>query len=241
MLKLPVLLYNKAEPELHDDFVYRLNYLRDQLKLLVSNGYTSITCSQLIDHLETESALPEKPVLLTFDGCHLVNFSMTRLLLMEYDFKATFFIAGETVLKSTCGEAGYREEYMQIEQVRQLHKEGFELALQGYSHVSNQALSPQAIKGDIEKNITFCRKFELPFAKAVASPLPIASYRYLRTDSWQEIMRQLDIQLGFHRGSRVNRLPRLNRYTIERIPIDRHDVNNVFARKLRGGIISWFW
>lgn len=65
----------------------------NQLIYLQNKGYTTISMQQLIDFFDVGSALPTKPILLTFDDGYN-NFSSTVIpLLSRYGAKATLFLA----------------------------------------------------------------------------------------------------------------------------------------------------
>src|SRR5687768_4860214 len=104
MQRLPVLLYNKLDPELYDDLTYRMDSFSDQINLMKTNGYQSISCKEIIDYPYRNGQFPEKPVLITFNGGYTTNFEFARQVLLKAGFKATFFIAGEWALRSTCEE-----------------------------------------------------------------------------------------------------------------------------------------
>lgn len=232
MKKLPVLLYNKLDPELYDDLTYRMDQFSEQLNYLKLTGYECISCKEIINYLYRGDSLPEKPVLLTFDGGYATNFEFAREVLKQSGAKATFFIAGEWALRSTCEEPGYTTEHMNLTQLRQLSDEGFELALHGYSQVHFN-MSMDAIIADIEKNVAFFKKFELPFTRALAYSLTFRFGQLRKRKRWFDLLRQLKIELGFRGGNKVNNLKAMDVLDIKRIEIGRYDTGKEFVKKLR--------
>lgn len=176
MKKLLVLQYQKLEPLLFDDFSYGLNNFRSHLLYLKTEGYCTITCRNLDDHFKIGTPLPDKPVLITFDAGYAANFQYARPILKDFGYTATFFIVGEWILKSTCNEPRFTDEYIQIDQLRQLHDEGIEIAMHGYSNRDFKEMAISEVQMEIEKAIAFFKKFEIPLPGLLRFP-GILSYR----------------------------------------------------------------
>ncbi|MFQ4138316.1 polysaccharide deacetylase family protein [Nodosilinea sp. PGN35] len=90
--RVPVLMYHDVlePPEVFfdltpADFEAHLNKLLD-------SGFTPISPDQLVQHLRTGLALPEKPVLLTFDDGYVGHYEHVYPLLQKYQVPATFFV-----------------------------------------------------------------------------------------------------------------------------------------------------
>jgi peptidoglycan/xylan/chitin deacetylase (PgdA/CDA1 family) len=64
------------------------------LKYFSENGYTAVTCAEVLNYLLIGSALPKKPVLLTFDDGHYSTLAYAAPLLEEYGMKASVFVVG---------------------------------------------------------------------------------------------------------------------------------------------------
>lgn len=97
-VRIPVLLYHhlsENEPEsgtvLHPDTFAR------HMELLKREGYTPITTDELLAFVDEGIALPDKPVLITFDDGYLSNYELAFPILREYHFPATIFIIGSSV------------------------------------------------------------------------------------------------------------------------------------------------
>ncbi|MCH9697882.1 MAG: polysaccharide deacetylase family protein [Gammaproteobacteria bacterium] len=87
MLKVPVFYYHSignVGPE-----TLSVELFRQHLELLKSHGFTTLTCSELLSLPTTDSG---KYALLTFDDGLLDNYDKALPLLLEYGFKATFFV-----------------------------------------------------------------------------------------------------------------------------------------------------
>lgn len=63
-----------------------------QLKLLSDNGYTTISLRDLYEFLAVGKALPDKPIILTFDDGYLDNYTNAFPILQKYGMVGTFFV-----------------------------------------------------------------------------------------------------------------------------------------------------
>ncbi len=94
---VPVLCFHQLREFRPDDSAYARTMITPpsvftaQLQALRDGGYTPITASALIDHLQFGTALPERPVLLTFDDGSVTHHSVALPALTDFGFPATFF------------------------------------------------------------------------------------------------------------------------------------------------------
>ncbi|RYF88891.1 MAG: polysaccharide deacetylase family protein, partial [Chitinophagaceae bacterium] len=63
-----------------------------QMKALHDSGYQTILPAQLYDYLVYGSALPAKPIMITFDDTQLSQFTIGAKEMDKYGFKGVFFI-----------------------------------------------------------------------------------------------------------------------------------------------------
>ncbi|TFH40348.1 MAG: polysaccharide deacetylase family protein [Lysobacterales bacterium] len=95
---MPILMYHyiSAPPEDADsvrrDLSLPPELFEAQLKYLVEQGYQSITLSDLVMALQTGSALPPKPVIITLDDGYRDAYTNAYPLLLKYGMKATVFV-----------------------------------------------------------------------------------------------------------------------------------------------------
>ena len=62
------------------------------MKLLADSGYHTILPDQLYDYLTKGTALPPKPIMLTFDDTDGDQYNIARPELLKYGFKGVYFI-----------------------------------------------------------------------------------------------------------------------------------------------------
>jgi peptidoglycan/xylan/chitin deacetylase (PgdA/CDA1 family) len=104
------------------DFTAQLQYLAD-------NGYHTITLEDLYHYLFDGRALPEKPVILTFDDGYRDAYEVVLPLLQQYGFVGTFFIF-------TAPVDAEDPSYLNWPMVEEMSWVGMEIAAHGRDHVS---------------------------------------------------------------------------------------------------------
>lgn len=97
-VQLPILMYHKiAEDSAADEYTITQKQFADDLLWLKENGFTTVTTHQLIAYAESGEALPEKPVLLTFDDGYYNNYLYAVPLLAQNNMTAVFSVIGKEV------------------------------------------------------------------------------------------------------------------------------------------------
>jgi len=132
-LKVPILMYHYvSEPPAGSD-VYRVDLsvtpdqFRQQMTYLRDNGYTAIDLYELSTAIVSQTELPEKPVLLTFDDGYLDNYENAYPILEEFGFKGTFFVVSEFIDKE-------REGYMTWPMIREMAQAGHRVESHSRTH-----------------------------------------------------------------------------------------------------------
>ena len=69
------------------------------MQLIKENGYEAISFDELIAFAEGKGALPEKPVLITFDDGYQSNYEYAFPILKEENMKGTIFAIGVSIGK----------------------------------------------------------------------------------------------------------------------------------------------
>jgi peptidoglycan/xylan/chitin deacetylase (PgdA/CDA1 family) len=93
--RLPVLMYHHFvtdEATLSTEVTEER--FREQMSILHEAGYTSVTLQELLNYVNGDGDLPEKPVLITFDDGYTSNLDIAAPILEEYGFCATIFVIG---------------------------------------------------------------------------------------------------------------------------------------------------
>ncbi len=96
-IRLPIIMYHQVKTfKLGKDVISPTEFESD-LQYLVKNNYTTITMSDLIDYVYNGSALPQKPIILTFDDGYLNNYVYAFPLLKKYKMEIVLSVIGKNV------------------------------------------------------------------------------------------------------------------------------------------------
>ena len=103
-IALPIVMYHhilKEQARLNA-FTISPDELRQDLQYLKENGYQSILIQDLIDYVNGETALPEKPVMITFDDGYESFYEYAFPILKEMGFKAVLSVVGTYADRYSC-------------------------------------------------------------------------------------------------------------------------------------------
>lgn len=92
--RLPVLMYHHFAQESPYGTIVSFDKFREQMTALRDAGYQAVTIPQIIDYVENETPLPEKPVLITMDDGYTSNLVNAAPVLEELGLRATVFVIG---------------------------------------------------------------------------------------------------------------------------------------------------
>ena len=129
--QIPILCYHQirnwkpTDSKAAKDYIVQENDFREQMKMLADSGYHTILPDQLYQYLNTGSALPTKPIMLTFDDTDLDQYTLAAPQMKKYGFKGVFFI-----MTVSLG----RPHYMTKEQVKELSDAGHVIASHTWDH-----------------------------------------------------------------------------------------------------------
>ncbi|HYF95916.1 MAG TPA: polysaccharide deacetylase family protein [Symbiobacteriaceae bacterium] len=137
--RVPVLMYHEITQGPNNLYVAPAE-LEGHLRWLKENGYTAITLKQMHRHFMEGDALPEKPVVLTFDDSYLSHYTSALPLLKQYNWPGTIF-----VITGSVGQRGY----MTWDQLRDAARQGMELGAHTVSHPSLAQLSRERLVREI--------------------------------------------------------------------------------------------
>jgi len=129
--QIPILCYHQlrnwkaTDSKAAKDYIVQENDFRGQMKMLADSGYHTILPDQLYQYLNTGSALPVKPIMLTFDDTDLDQYTLAAPQMKKYGFKGVFFI-----MTVSLG----RPHYMSKAQVKELSDAGHVIAAHTWDH-----------------------------------------------------------------------------------------------------------
>ena len=94
---LPVIMYHSIIDDVSqiNDYVVTPQIVESDFEYLKSHGYETVTIQNLLDYIQNDVKLPEKPVLITVDDGFYNNYCYLVPLLQKYDYSAIISFVGE--------------------------------------------------------------------------------------------------------------------------------------------------
>jgi peptidoglycan/xylan/chitin deacetylase (PgdA/CDA1 family) len=124
--QVPVLCYHHivaGKPK--NLYEVSIDNFKAQMKALADSGYHTILPDQYYNYLAHGTALPPKPVMLTYDDTDEEQFSIAKPEMDKYGFKGVYFIMTISI---------GRPRYMTKEQIKQLADEGHSIGSHTWRH-----------------------------------------------------------------------------------------------------------
>lgn len=137
---IPALNYHKVD-NYHHALSIPPGEFEEQIKYLHDNGYHSINPDDLVANIKYGNALPDKPILITFDDGYADNYSNAYPILKKYNFTATIFIITNMV--------GKDPRFVTWEQVREMQESGFVFASHTVNHLPLTNLPADQIENEL--------------------------------------------------------------------------------------------
>lgn len=136
-VELPIIMYHglTENPSKVNTYVIPVSDFESDLKYLKENGYTAVFMQQVIDYVEGDGELPEKPVVLTFDDGFENNYEYGLPLFEKYDMRGVVSIVGKyTEDYSKISDENPEYAYLNFETISKMVDSGrFEMANHSYN------------------------------------------------------------------------------------------------------------
>ncbi|MBU3113238.1 polysaccharide deacetylase family protein [Clostridium lacusfryxellense] len=123
---VPVLMYHSISYQKDNPVRIPIKNFEEQLKYLKDNGYYTITLTDLYDYFMTDTPIPEKSVVLTFDDGYVDNYTAMLPALRKYNFKATIFVITSAIDKNA--------NYLTSKQLIEMEKYGVDIESHTVNH-----------------------------------------------------------------------------------------------------------
>ena len=152
VIKLPIIMYHSIlkDKSRSGKYIITPDTLEQDLKYIASNGYTSITMTDLINYIYNNEPLPKKPIIITFDDGYYNNFGYAIPILKKYNMRAVISIVGEyTNRYSKTGEENLNYSYMRWEDIKAAMQEG---VVEFQNHTYNMHGNTKGRNGSARKN-----------------------------------------------------------------------------------------
>jgi len=96
-----------------------------QIKYLAENGYKTISIKEYFEYVKQGNYFPERKIIITFDDGHHSNYHIALPILLQYDFRAAFFIIANRI---------NQPYYLTENQIREMVNKGMEIGSHGLTH-----------------------------------------------------------------------------------------------------------
>lgn len=122
-VRVPILMYHSVlkDPARQGKYVISPTVLAADLDGLRARGYTAITVSDLLAYVQDGAALPEKPVMITFDDGYYNNYIYAYPLLKQRGMRAVVSIIGsQTALFTDNGQENAYWSHLRLDRLREM-------------------------------------------------------------------------------------------------------------------------
>jgi len=129
--QVPVLCYHQirdwkpTDSKANKDYIVPIAVFKAQMKMLADSGYHTILADQLYDYLNNGTALPSKPIVLTFDDTDVDQYTIAEPTLTKYGYKGVYFVMTVSI---------GRPHYMSKAQIKDLSDKGNQVESHTWDH-----------------------------------------------------------------------------------------------------------
>ncbi len=230
LLRTPILMYHKVDVrnEVGINAIHPEKF-RQQITFLVENGYQTITFQDLL----YGSALPPKPLILTFDDGYECIYEHAFPVLRAAGYRAIIYIVTGFMGKMNQWDAnlgGIRFRHLARAQLQEMDRAGWELGSHGVTHRALTRLGSKQVAKELVQS-----KMRL----SVLSRRPVVSLAYpfgLHNHAVQAAARAAGYYFGctgIHAGRRASLL------SIQRVPVYQLEGPGALSRKLQCPLPRW--
>ena len=138
-----ILAYHSLNTDPEEPFAVDPAEFEQQLQYLAAQGYQTVSLEQLFDGWAGRAALPEKPLVITFDDGYEDNLTTALPILQRYGMKATVFVVAGDV-----GNPGY----MNWEQLNAWRTAGGEIGSHTFRHIMLVNLEPEECRQELARS-----------------------------------------------------------------------------------------
>ena len=231
---LPILMYHNVSLGWNDRLTISVDKLDRQLRYIKAQGYTPISFPELEDSLAGRRALPEKPVLITFDDGYASARELAVPVLQKHGCKATVFLP-TAYLDGMNNWDGGKERLLSREAIRETSGRLLDFGLHSHSHESYQSYSPAQVETDVSRCVATLEESHCPFVRVFAYPYGRTPDDAGADRAMRDAFRRHSIRFAVRIGSRINALPPKDPYALRRTGVNGSDPFFEFKIKLRKG------
>lgn len=218
---IPVLMYHSIAYEAGNDLRVPKEKLREQMQIIKDNGFTPITLDELYSHFNDSAALPQKPIVITFDDGYKDNYENALPVLKEFGFKATVFVI-------TC-QTDDSTDFMTSAQLKEMNANGIDIECHTVTHPHLKELS-------YDKQLTELKASKEKLEKMLNKKIDYIAYPY---GSYNNDTVKLTKSLGYKMAFTTNE-GQANKdqgiFTLDRMYISNSNSLDYFKKQITGEI-----
>lgn len=216
MKQLSVFMYHKVGEQA--DFLTVTPEQFEQQMQFIRQHYSPIRLSELIQHLEHQSPLPEKAALITFDDGYENNYLLAYPILKKLQVPFTVFLVADYIGKEVAHDQKV-QRFMNQQQLQDMQ----DWAEYGCHSTKHQNIRDIAAE-EWDREISSCYQTlqQLGIAIQPAWAYTYGAYPKKNPDSFAQLKRSFQnagIRCAFRIGNRINNIPNKHPYTLERIDV----------------------
>lgn len=129
---VPVIYYHSVNKNAENELMITPDALEEQLNYINDNNYTTITITELYEHLKNKKPIPEKSILITFDDGYMNNYTEAFPILKKLNMKATIFCVGNSL------DGSY---YLSEEAIKEMSSYGIDIQSHTVNHLHLDTLN----------------------------------------------------------------------------------------------------
>ena len=237
---LPVLMYHHLTEEGGGNVTVSAACFAEQMAALSAARYTAVGLEDLYAYVEEGTALPDKPILITFDDGYKSNYEIAWPILEKYGMKAVIFTIGVSVGKDTYKDTGEAiTPHFSYEEAREMTASGT-ISIQSHTYDMHQStqldeapVRVSAVPLEGESEADFMAAFRSDMERSMEEILegtgePVTALAYPNgayTTLGQALCRELGLKATFTTENRTNVLIKglpqclygMGRYNVEEI------------------------
>jgi len=215
-MKLRVFMYHKLGHQA--DFLTVTPEQFEQQMQFIRKHFTPIRLSDLIQHLEHQSPLPEKAALITFDDGYENNYLLAYPILKKHQMPFAVFLVADYIGKEVAHDQ-QMQRFMSQHHLQNM-QDWAEYGCHSTKHQNINDIAVEEWYNEIENCHQSLQQQGITIQPAWA--YTYGAFPRKNPDSFAQlkhIFQNAGICCAFRIGNRINNLPIKNPYTIERIDV----------------------
>lgn len=158
---VPVLYYHSVSENSINDVTITPEKLKEQLNYINDNNYVTITMRELYSHIENNTPIPQKSIIITFDDGYMNNYTEAFPILKDLNMTATIFCVGNSL------DGSY---YLSEDAIKEMSDYGIDIESHTVNHLHLDTLSYDQQLSEIRNSKNILEKITGKEVLALAYP-----------------------------------------------------------------------